>query len=111
MLASLPSAPEWMRRTISTKGGALRIWKPTSTLTLPCDAFRDLEGFAGLRDVDAHGLLAIGVLASGDDAFEMLDVEEGWRRDLNRVDVFGVSELFEGAIAVEGEARVDGLAC
>ena len=35
MLASLPSAPAWMRLTISTKGGALRIWKPTSTLTLP----------------------------------------------------------------------------
>src|SRR2546429_6787751 len=30
-----PSAPSWMRRTSSTKGGQSRIWNPTSRLTLP----------------------------------------------------------------------------
>ena len=108
MLASLPSAPEWMRLTISTKGGALRIWKPTSTLTLPWARLRYLESFAGLRNIDADRLLAVGVLAAGNDGFQMLNVEERRRGDLDRVDVFGGGELFEGAVAVEGETRVDG---
>jgi hypothetical protein len=51
-------------------------------------ALRDLESFAGLRDIDAHRLFAVGVLASGDDGFQMLDVKEGRGRDLDGIDIF-----------------------
>ncbi len=48
------------------------------------------------------------MLAAGDDGFEMLNVEERRRGDLDSVDVFGGGELLEGAVTVEGEAGVDG---
>src|SRR5882757_4730353 len=38
----------------------------------------------------------------------MLYVEERRSGDLDGIDVFGCGELFEGAVPVEGEARVDG---
>ena len=50
-------------------------------------AFGDLERFAGLRDVDANGFFAVSMFAAGDRRFEMLDVEEGRRGDLDGVDV------------------------
>ncbi len=108
MLASLPSAPEWMR------SDDLDEWRRAADLEADIDAdlalntLGDFEGFAGLRDIDADGLFAVGVLASGNDRFEVLDVEEGWGGDLDRVDVLAGGELFEGTVAVEGELGVDG---
>ncbi len=67
-----------------------------------------LESFDGLRNIDADRLLAVCVLPAGNDGFEMLNVEERRRGDLDGVDVFGAGELFEGAVAVEGETGVDG---
>jgi hypothetical protein len=75
---------------------------------LAVDALGDLKGFAGLRDIDADRLFAVGMLAAGNRGFEVLDVEVWRRRDLDGVDVFRGCELFKGAIAVKGELRVDG---
>ena len=108
MLASLPSAPPWMRLHDLHERGCAADLEADIDADFALRALRDFEGFAGLRDIDAHGLFAVGVLASGDCGFQMLDVEEGRRGDLDGVDLFRGGELFEGAVAVEGEARVDG---
>jgi hypothetical protein len=47
----------------------------------------NLEGVASLRDVDADGLFAVGVLARGGDGVEVLDVEEWRRGDLDGIDI------------------------
>ena len=87
MQASLPSSPEWMRRTISTKGGAADL-EAYIHADLALRTLCDLKSFACLRDVDADRLLAIGVLAASDRGFKMLDVEEGRGGYLDGVDVF-----------------------
>ncbi len=97
-----------MRRTSSTNGGAERIWKPTAMLTLPSSRRRNLERAASLRNIDADGLLAVGVLACGGDRVEVLDVEEGRRGDLDGIDVRTGGDRLGGFVAAEGAAGVDG---
>ena len=88
-------------------GGALRHWKPTSTLCVGFTRLRDLQGLVGLLDVDADGLFAVDMLARRDRGFQVLHVEEGRRRDLNQIDVVRGGELFEGVGAMKEQFAVD----
>ncbi len=67
----------------------------------------DLERMARLRDIDADGLFAIGVLACGGDGVEMLDVEERRRGDLDGIDVGAGGDGFGGVVSGEGALAVD----
>ena len=64
-------------------------------------ALGDFESLPRLRDVDAHRLLAIDMLAGGDRCLEMLHVKKRRRRDLDQIDVGRSCQLFVGVRAFE----------
>ncbi len=83
----MPRAPALIFSAMAAMGGALRHWKPTSTLCVGFTRFAISKRLLGLIDVDADRLFAVDVLAGGDRGFQMLHMEEGRRGDLDEVDV------------------------
>ena len=106
--AILPSAPALIFSAIAAIGGALRHWKPTSTLCVGLTRLAISRACCAWADVDSHRLLAVDMFARCDRGLEMLHVEEGRRGNLNQIDIRRSGELLKGMRAVEEQLAVDG---
>ncbi len=73
------------------------------------NAFGDLECLLSLDDINTNRLFAVNVLPGSDGRIEVLYMEEGRRRDLDKIDFGGTGELLEGVRAVEEQFAADGL--
>jgi hypothetical protein len=71
-------------------------------------AFANLESLLCLGDIDAEGLLTVGVFACRDYCVEVLNVEPGRRRNLDRVDGRRCGQLLKSVRAAEHQGGVDG---
>ena len=89
--------------------GALRHCNPTSTLCVGLARLAISSALLSLDDINTNRLFAVDVLSGNDGRIEVLYVEEGWRRDLDKIDFGGTGELLEGVRAVEEQFAADGL--
>ena len=96
-----------MRRTISTNGGAFRIWKPNRNAHLAVDALSDFQRAPRLWHVHSYRLLAIHMLAARGQHVHMLDVKEGRRRNLYGIDVWIRSHRLIRIMAVKRQPGID----